>query len=146
MATRIFLHWNWPVIYHFIVGPTISFIISQNLLPLQSLGRMIWAAAKIPIHIGRSKHSFNSSIKKFISVSIYPEWSIYPDDLLNSELVYSKCIDCNDELHTGCQGSVTVSKNSLSQDDLTTRSYWNRVLKRVKVLPIETNPSSYWKI
>ena len=67
----------------------------------------------MPIHIGRSKYSFNSSIKTFSSALIYPEWSIYPDNLLNSELVYSKCIDSNDEFHTGCQGSVTVSKNSL---------------------------------
>lgn len=57
---------------------------------------------KIFIYIGRLKYSFNLLIKKFISVLIYFEWLIYFDDLFNSELVYSKCIDCNDELYIGC--------------------------------------------
>lgn len=48
VATRIFFHWKWPVIYHLAVGPMIILTISQNLLPLQSFGKTIWAAAKIP--------------------------------------------------------------------------------------------------
>lgn len=57
---------------------------------------------KIFIYIGRLKYSFNLFIEKFISVLIYFEWLVYFDDLFNSELVYSKCIDCNDELYIGC--------------------------------------------